>query len=92
LRSPEQHDLALLLRMIEATLPTLPDSPKDAPTLTLWAVAMRYDEMDSSLEREPALSLAVAAVGWARRLVDAARRELPDLDEGTSPPANSVLR
>lgn len=38
---------------------------------------MRYDEIDSTLDRETALSVADASLDWARALFDAARAQPP---------------
>lgn len=76
LEIPRTHDLVLLLRLVETGQDNPPEQLADAKSLAPWAVAMRYDEMDSVLDRPSALAIADAALSWAGAFVDAARTQL----------------
>lgn len=72
---PRTHDVVLLLRLIETSKEKPPEHLEEAKSLAPWAVAMRYDEMDSTLDRASALAVADVALNWAEAVVDAARAQ-----------------
>lgn len=79
LEIPLTHNVALLTRLLDVGEEKPPDEVKEARSLNPWAVAMRYDELEAELDREAALRIASAALGWAQTQVDAAR-EPPSSD------------
>ncbi len=73
---PRTHDLVLLTRLVSED-DNPPTELEQAQSLSPWAVAMRYDEMEASLDRDAAIRIADAALGWATTLVAAARTAPP---------------
>lgn len=65
------HDLVLLTQLIRDDAP--PNEFVQAESLSPWAVAMRYDEMEANLDRDAAVHVAEAALDWVKAIV-AARR------------------
>ena len=51
----------------------VPRSLEDVVWLNPWAVTMRYDELESPLDRRAALASAEAAVAWADGLLASSR-------------------
>ena len=92
LEIPRTHDILLLLGLLEVAKLDLPGAVKEAAVLTPWAVAMRYDEMEATLDRRSALSIAEATVGWARGLIDAARAAARDDELLLQPRAPRLLQ
>lgn len=83
---PRTHDLDLLTRLVTGS-DELPSDLADAKSLSPWAVAMRYDEMEAALDRDSALSIARSSIRWARSIVDAARSEsAPPAEPDEEPP------
>jgi len=80
LEIPRTHDIVLLLRLIETGRESPPQQLEEAKSLAPWAVAMRYDEIDSTLDRTSALTIADAALTWAQEVVDGARARRPQAD------------
>ncbi len=66
---PRTHDLSYLLELSMELGLAVPLSLDEAEQLTPWAVATRYDEVVTGLDRTAALTLAAAAVDWARAFV-----------------------
>lgn len=77
LEIPRTHDLVLLARLAEEDNDRIPAELEQAQSLSPWAVAMRYDEMQATLDRETALRVAGASLSWARALVASARNTQP---------------
>lgn len=77
LEIPRTHDLVLLAQLTGQT-DDAPDELGHAQTLSPWAVAMRYDEMEASLDREAAIATADALLAWARSLVLHSRTPPPN--------------
>jgi HEPN domain-containing protein len=73
---PRTHDLALLARLVSEDDST-PSDLEQAQSLSPWAVAMRYDEMEASLDRDAAIRIADVSLSWARALIAAARTAPP---------------
>lgn len=73
LEIPRTHDLELLMRRLQTGPQKPPDEMMEVKSLSPWAVTMRYDEMEATLDREVALALAESSVEWAREQVEAAR-------------------
>ena len=69
LEIPRTHDIDLLTRLVAAKPAELPKALADGKSLSPWAVAMRYDEMEATLDRGSALTIAEASLGWARSIV-----------------------
>ncbi len=63
---PRTHDLTYLLELTAELGIAAPLTLDAAEQLTPWAVATRYDEAITGLDRVAVLTLATAAVGWAR--------------------------
>lgn len=77
LELPRTHDLSYsrdLPRRTTIGSPTSSTRPSPSP----WAVAMRYDEMEATLDRKAAIRVAGASLSWAKALVAAARTTPPD--------------
>jgi HEPN domain-containing protein len=70
---PRTHDLDLLTRLVARGPDQLPNDLGDAKRLSPWAVATRYDEIEATLDREAALTIATSSVSWARAVLDALR-------------------
>ena len=62
---PRTHDLSYLVELVTGLGIPVPLSLDDAEQLTSWAVAMRYEDIVSGLDRDTALATAGAAVTWA---------------------------
>lgn len=73
LEIPRTHDIELLIRRLQVGPDQPPDELIAAKTLSPWAVTMRYDEMETTLDREAALDLAEQSLEWARAQVEAVR-------------------
>jgi HEPN domain-containing protein len=67
---PRTHDLTFLIGLLNESGVSTPDSLAESDRLTLWAGAWRYEESDETLDRAAAVSLAQAAVEWARAQLD----------------------
>lgn len=67
---PRIHDLEALVELLGGAGVDLPDDLGEIGSLTAWAVTMRYDEPDASLDRDAAVATAAAAVEWAETLVE----------------------
>ena len=65
---PRTHDLGYLLELV-GSVAQVPQSVGDVVWLNPWAVTMRYDELDSPLDRRAAVGSAEAVVTWAQGLV-----------------------
>lgn len=65
---PRTHDLDFLLARVESHGVEVPTALEEADWLSPWAAQLRYDGIAAELDREQALSVAEAAVGWARGL------------------------
>ncbi len=74
---PRTHDLVLLARLAGKEDDRSPPELEEAQSLSPSAVAMRYDEMEASLDRDAAIRVAAASLNWADGLVAAARTGLP---------------
>lgn len=70
---PRTHDLLLLARMADKEDDRTPPELEEAHSLSPWAVAMRYDEMEATLGRDAAIRVAAASLNWAKGVVAAAR-------------------
>jgi HEPN domain-containing protein len=77
LEIPRTHDLVLLLRLVETGEDRPPEQLEEAKSLAPWAVALRYDEMDSTLDRASALATVVVALSGAEVIVETARTQPP---------------
>jgi HEPN domain-containing protein len=66
---PRSHDLEMLAEQVAAHAP-LPDELAGVDWLTPWAVALRYDEPATALDRAAAVVAAESACGWAKALLD----------------------
>jgi HEPN domain-containing protein len=73
LEIPRSHDLVLLIRLLDLAGGSLPDVVLDAGWLNPWAVSMRYDEVESALDRDRAVQVADEVLRWAQQAV-ASRR------------------
>lgn len=68
---PKTHDLALLLKLVPARYPPLPD-PVAVAELTGYAVAARYpgvEEEVTPLDLREAVASAESVVDWAGRIL-----------------------
>jgi HEPN domain-containing protein len=74
---PRTHDLVLLAQLAGNEDDQTPPELKEAQSLSPWAVAMRYDEMEATLDRDAAIRVAAASLSWADELVAAARPAPP---------------
>jgi HEPN domain-containing protein len=74
---PRTHDLVLLARLASKEDDRTPRELDEAQSLSPWAVAMRYDEMEARLDRDAAIRMAAASLSWADALVAAARTAPP---------------
>lgn len=63
---PRTHDINLLLRLLAKNGVDIPSHLTAARLLSPWAVAMRYDDIEETLDRAAAVEAATAAIGWAR--------------------------
>ena len=70
---PRTHDLDLLTRLVASGPDAVPNELRDAKTLSPWAVATRYDDINATLDRGAAVEIAEKSVVWARRRVEALR-------------------
>ena len=73
---PRTHDLGYLLELVESSgRPDVevPQGVEDVVWLNPWAVTMRYDELESPLDRRAALASAEVAVAWADGLMASSR-------------------
>lgn len=68
---PRTHDLERLSGQAAACAP-LPDELAGVDWLTPWAVALRYDEPTTALDRAAAVAAAESACRWAKTLLDEA--------------------
>jgi HEPN domain-containing protein len=75
---PRTHDLVLLARLAGNEDDRTPPELGEAQSLSPWAVAMRYDEMEARLDRDAAIRVAAASLSWANGLVAAARTAAPN--------------
>jgi HEPN domain-containing protein len=80
LEIPRTHDVGLLGGLVEGGKGELPDALAEAKALSPWAVAMRYDEMEATLDRESAVRIADAVLGWAQSVVDATQEPGPSAE------------
>jgi HEPN domain-containing protein len=71
---PRTHDLERLSEQAAARAP-LPDDLAGVDWLTPWAVALRYDEPTTALDRAAAVAAAESACGWAKALLDESARD-----------------
>jgi len=60
----------LLVRLLDLAGLLLPREVSDAGWLNPWAVSMRYDEVESPLDRNRALQVGNQALRWAEQAVD----------------------
>lgn len=74
---PRTHDLVLLAQLAGTEVDQAPPELAEAQSLSPWAVAMRYDEMEATLNRDAAIRVAAASLIWADGLVAAARTAPP---------------
>ncbi len=72
---PRTHDLDLLTRLVAPHPSELPNELSGAKELSPWAVATRYDDIDATLDRGPAVEVAEKSLIWARERVEAERGE-----------------
>jgi HEPN domain-containing protein len=75
---PRTHDLVLLAQMAGKADDRTPPELEEAQSLSPWAVAMRYDEMAATLDRDAAIRVAAASLSWADGLVAATRTTPPN--------------
>lgn len=66
---PRTHDLERLSEQAAACA-LLPDELAGVDWLTPWAVALRYDEPTTALDRAAAVAAAESACRWATALLD----------------------
>jgi HEPN domain-containing protein len=71
---PRSHDLEMLAEQAAARAP-LPDELAGVDWLTPWAVALRYDEPTTALDRAAAVVAAESACRWAKALLEASTRD-----------------
>lgn len=71
---PRSHDLEMLAEQAASRAP-LPDELAGVDWLTPWAVALRYDEPTTALDRAAAVAVAESACRWARALLDGSVRD-----------------
>jgi HEPN domain-containing protein len=71
---PRSHDLEMLAEQAADRAP-LPDELAGVDWLTPWAVALRYDEPTTALDRAAAVAAAESACRWAKALLDASTRD-----------------
>jgi HEPN domain-containing protein len=71
---PRSHDLEMLAEQAAARAP-LPDELAGVDWLTPWAVALRYDEPTTPLDRAAAVAAAESACRWAKALLDESARD-----------------
>lgn len=71
---PRTHDLERLSEQATARAP-LPGELAGVDWLTPWAVALRYDEPTTALDRVAAVAAAESACRWAKKLLDETVRE-----------------
>lgn len=69
LELPRSHDLEMLAEQAAARAP-LPDELAGVDWLTPWAVALRYDEPATALDRAAAVTVADSACRWAKALLN----------------------
>lgn len=74
---PRTHDLVLLAQLAGSEGARTPAELGEAKSLSPWAVAMRYDEMEARLDRDAAIRVAAASLSWANGLVAAAQTAPP---------------
>jgi HEPN domain-containing protein len=75
---PHAHDLDLLIEQAAARAP-LPGELAGVDWLTPWAVAMRYDEPTTALDRAAAVAAAESACRWGAALLDESARDACNL-------------
>lgn len=71
---PRSHDLEMLAEQTAVRAP-LPDELAGVDWLTPWAVALRYDEPTTALDRAAAVAAAESACRWAKALLDESARD-----------------
>jgi HEPN domain-containing protein len=71
---PRTHDLERLSEQAAERAP-LPDELAGVDWLTPWAVALRYDEPATALDRAAAVAAAESACRWAKALLDETARD-----------------
>ncbi|HTZ88118.1 MAG TPA: HEPN domain-containing protein [Solirubrobacteraceae bacterium] len=71
---PRSHDLEALAEQAAARAP-LPDELAGVDWLTPWAVALRYDELTTTLDRAAAVAAAESACRWATALLNQSARD-----------------
>jgi HEPN domain-containing protein len=71
---PRSHDLEMLAEQA-AVRASLPNELAGVDWLTPWAVALRYDEPTTALDRAAAVAAAESACRWARALLDESARD-----------------
>jgi HEPN domain-containing protein len=71
---PHTHDLDLLIEQAAARAAP-PDELAGVDWLTPWAVAMRYDQPTTALDRAAAVAAAESACRWATALLDESGRD-----------------
>ncbi|HUA73823.1 MAG TPA: HEPN domain-containing protein [Solirubrobacteraceae bacterium] len=71
---PRTHDLERLSEQAAAGAP-LPDELAGVDWLTPWAVALRYDEPTTTLDRAAAVAAAESACRWATALLGESARD-----------------
>jgi hypothetical protein len=59
----------LLIRLLDLAVGSLPDVVLDAGRLNPWAVSMRYDEVESALDRHRAVQVGEEVLRWAQQAV-----------------------
>lgn len=63
---PRTHDLSYLVERATGLGIPVPLGLDEAEHLTSWAVAMRYEDIVSGLDRDAVLAIAGTVVAWAR--------------------------
>jgi HEPN domain-containing protein len=71
---PRSHDLEMLAEQA-AVRASLPNELAGVDWLTPWAVALRYDEPTTALDRAAAVAAAESACRWAKALLDESARD-----------------
>ena len=66
---PLSHNLGYLHELVSVAVEDVPDAVADVAWLNPWAVAMRYEDAGSQLDREAAVAAAAATAEWATTVV-----------------------
>jgi HEPN domain-containing protein len=66
---PRNHDISLLLRLLARHGVDIPPHLGASRLLSAWAVTMRYDDLEETLDRGAAVQAAADAIEWAHGFV-----------------------